>query len=38
MVWLCRFFVGLDHDFAAYSPFQAKRGEVGSEQKGVSLF
>jgi len=32
-------FVGLDQDFAACSPFQAKRGEVSSEgEKGLSLF
>ena len=31
--------VGLDQDFAACSPFQAKRGEVSSESgKGFSLF
>jgi len=31
MVWAVPCFVGLDQDFAACSPFQAKRGEVSSE-------
>jgi hypothetical protein len=31
MVWAVPCFVGLGYDFAACSPFQAKRGEVSSE-------
>jgi hypothetical protein len=39
MVWAVPFFVGLDQDFAACSPGQAKRGEVSSEdEKRISLF
>jgi len=39
MVWAVPFFVGLDQDFAACSPLQAKRGEVSSEgEEGISLF
>jgi len=36
MVGSAVFFVGLSQDFAAYSPLQAKRGEISSEvQKRV---
>jgi len=31
MVWAVPFFVGLDQDYAACSPFQAKRGEVSAK-------
>jgi hypothetical protein len=31
MVWAVPCFVGLGYDFAACSPFQAKRGEVSAE-------